>query len=215
MKKDILTQIRYNRFNENYITIPIFQLKQMKYLCEWNIEENIKIEEIKKDFTRKKQIYEYILNIIKKHTKRIDSIVISKDNALYKELFAVARKIIDAEMIDNSYQIALIEENAKMIEQIYKLKKTIEDFKEGKTKDEKLIILVGLHIYHCDISLEYGQDVADYIWENDSLEDYYKKQNGILAHEEDKHVFLYENGKIEEVDLPKPTLKKRKTRTIN
>ena len=214
MEKEVLTEIRYNRFNEDYIIIPVSELKQMIYFCEWNIEEKHQTDEVKRFFIRKKEIFKYALSIITTYNKKTDNIVMNKNSSLYKELFTNTRKIIDLNMIENAYLIAVIEQNTAIISKITKLKEEIQQFKESKKRNnkQKLNISVGICIYHSEIATEFGQDVADYIWENDSLEDYQKVQNGALPHEEDRHVFLYENGKIEEVDLPVPNVKENKVK---
>lgn len=212
MQKEKLSGIRYNRFNEDYIIVPVALLKQMKYLSECKVEEEFQSERTKIFYLRKKEIFKHILNTIKEYNKTIDYIVIRKNHALYKELLINAKKMIDAEMIENAYQIALIEENNIMINAITKLKEEIQAFKQSKNGYSKLMIQVGIQIHYCEIESEYGQDVAEYIWQNDSLEDYYKVQNGSLPHEEDREVFLYDNGKIEEKILPEPKKNKSKTK---
>lgn len=215
MKDNIETEIRTNRFNENYIIIPVSQLKQMHYICECNIEESNEIEEIKEYFIRKREIFKYTLNNISKYKKTVNTIVVNKNNALCKELFANTRKLIDENMIENALSIAIIEQNTEMIDKINKIKAEITYFKKSKIRDnkQKLNILVGVRIYHSNIENEFGEDIANYIWEHDSLEDYQKIKNGALPHEEDRHVFLYEQGIIKEVDLPEPTKYKRKILT--
>jgi len=200
------TSVRYNRFNEEYITIPVSEIQRMKYICTWNIEESTNIHD-KNNLVRKEKIFNYILDLISNYNKKIDSITIKQDNALYKELFTIVKKLITMDTLENAYKIALLEGNTTMIEKINKLK---EEIKEIEQK-----VRISVLVHQSDIAAEYGKDVANYIWENDSLEDYIKKQNGILPHEEDRHVFLYENGKIEEIDLPIPTTGKTKIRTIN
>lgn len=200
------TSVRYNRFNEEYITIPVSEIQRMKYICTWNIEESTNIND-KNNLVRKEKIFNYILDLISNYNKKIYSITIKQDNALYKELFTIVKKLITMDTLENAYKIALLEGNTTMIEKINKLKEEIKEI------EQKVGISVLVH--QSDIAAEYGKDVANYIWENDSLEDYIKKQNGILPHEEDRHVFLYENGKIEEIDLPIPTTGKTKIRTIN
>ena len=200
--------VRYNRFNEEYITIPVSELKLMKYRCKWTIEENTS-KQGNNDLVRREKIFNYILNLISNYNKKIECITIKQDNALYKELFITAKKLITMDTLENAHKIALLEGNTTMVEEINKIK---EEIKEIEQK-----VRISVQIYHSDIAAEYGKNTANYIWENNSLEDYIKKQNSILPHEEDKHVFLYENGKIEEIDLPTPTLNtgKTKIRTIN
>ena len=159
----------------------------------------------KKEYQRRYIIFNYVLKIVQNYNKNINSINIKKDNALYKELFITPKKIITTKEIENAYKIALLEDKVTMAIKLLQLKKEYEEM-ETKTR-------IKIQIYHSDIEIESGKEIADYIWQNNSVEEYIKNTNN----EKDKHVFLYENGKIEEVDLPPRALNKNKskTKTIN
>ena len=196
--------IRYNRFNEDYIVIPVSEIKLMINICKYNIEEPNISEESKKEFQRRLSIFNYVLKLIKNYNKKITSINIKKENALYKELFITPKKIKTIKEMEEAYKIALLEDKISIAIKILKLKEEYELI-ETKTK-------VKVQIYYSDIDLEAGKEIADYIWKNKSIEEYL---NNTL--EEDRHIFLYENGKIEEKDLLIPELNTNKTRikTIN
>jgi len=195
------TSIRYNKFNEQYIVIPISEIKLMINICKYNIEEQNINEESKKEYLRRCTIFEYVLKIAQNYNKNINTINIKKDNALYKELFITPKKLITTKEIEDAYKIALLEDKVSIAIKILKLK---EEYEEIETK-----VRIKIQIYHSDIEAESGKEIADYIWHNNSLEEYIKNTNN----EEDKHVFLYENGKIEEVYLSPKALNTTKTKT--
>ena len=202
MKKEEV--IRYNRFNEDYIVIPISEIKLMITICKYNIEDQNINEESKKEFQRRLSIFNYVLKKIETYNKEITSINIKKESSLYKELFIIQKKIITTKEIEEAYKIALLEDKVSIATKILKLK---EEYQQLEIKTKILI-----QVYHSDIDLEVGKEIADYIWKNNSLEEYLKNSK-----EKDRHIFLYENGKIEEKDLSIPELNtnKIKIRTIN
>lgn len=202
MKKEEV--IRYNRFNEDYIVIPISEIKLMINICKYNMEEPNISDDTKKEFQRRISIFKYVLKIIENHNKKITSINIKKESALYKELFITPKKIITIKEIEEAYKIALLENKVCIATKILKLKEKYKQI-EAKTK-------VIVQIYHSDIDLESGKEIADYIWKNNSLEEYLKNTK-----QEDRHIFLYENGRIEEryLSITEVNISKTKIKTIN
>ena len=202
MKKEEV--IRYNRFNEDYIVIPISEIKLMINICKYNMEEPNISDDTKKEFQRRISIFKYVLKIIENHNKKITSINIKKESALYKELFITPKKIITIKEIEEAYKIALLENKVCIATKILKLKEKYKQI-EAKTK-------VIVQIYHSDIDLESGKEIADYIWKNNSLEEYLKNTK-----QEDRHIFLYENGRIEEryLSITELNISKIKIKTIN
>ena len=202
MKKEEV--IRYNRFNEDYIVIPISEIKLMINICKYNMEEPNISDDTKKEFQRRISIFKYVLKIIENHNKKITSINIKKESALYKELFITPKKIITIKEIEEAYKIALLENKVCIATKILKLKEKYKQI-EAKTK-------VIVQIYHSDIDLESGKEIADYIWKNNSLEEYLKNTK-----QEDRHIFLYENGRIEEryLSITELNISKTKIKTIN
>lgn len=202
MKKEEV--IRYNRFNEDYIVIPISEIKLMINICKYNMEEPNISDDTKKEFQRRISIFKYVLKIIENHNKKITSINIKKESALYKELFITPKKIITIKEIEEAYKIALLENKVCIATKILKLKEKYKQI-EAKTK-------VIVQIYHSDMDLEAGKEIADYIWKNNSLEEYLKNTK-----QEDRHIFLYENGRIEEryLSITELNISKTKIKTIN
>lgn len=205
MKKEEV--IRYNKFNEEYIVIPISEIKLMINICKYNIEEQNVSSESKKEYERRYIIFNYILTLIEKQKKKINSINIKKENSLYKELLIMPKKIITTKALESAYLIAQLEQDNDIAKKISIL--------QNEYKEIERIMGMTLQIHYSDIAVEVGKEVTDYIWENDSLEDYNKKQNNELPHEEDRHIFLYEDGKIEEIDISEQKNNKKRTKQFN
>jgi len=205
MKKEEV--IRYNKFNDEYIVIPISEIKLMINICKYNIEEQNISDESKKEYKRKYTIFNYILKLIEKQNKKINCINIKKENSLYKELLIMPKKIITTKALESACHIAQLEQDIDIAKKISIL--------QNEYKEIEKIMGMTLQIHYSDIAVEVGKEVADYIWENDSLEDYNKKQNNELSHEEDRHIFLYEDGNIVEIDIPvSKTNGKKKTKIL-
>lgn len=205
MKKEEV--IRYNKFNEEYIVIPISEIKLMINICKYNIEEENVSSESKKEYERRYIIFNYILTLIEKQKKKINSINIKKENSLYKELLIMPKKIITTKALESAYLIAQLEQDNDIAKKISIL--------QNEYKEIERIMGMTLQIHYSDIAVEVGKEVTDYIWENDSLEYYNKKQNNELPHEEDRHIFLYEDGKIEEIDISEQKNNKKRTKQFN
>jgi len=201
MKKEMT--IRYNKFNDEYIIIPIPEIKLMINICKCHIDDSTVSSESKNEYQRRYTKFNYLLTLIKKQNQKIDSINIKKNNALYKELLITPKKLITTKSMEIAYKIAQLEENIDIAQKINILKTEYKQIEKNMG--------MTLQIHHSDIAIEVGKEVADYIWENDSLEEYNKP----LPHEEDRHVFLYEGGKIEEKDiLVSKTNRKKRTKKI-
>lgn len=178
---------RINLFNNNYIIITTTTIisKHHKYLNN-NTDQNA-------------IIWHNLYNSLKKaNIPSISPIAIAKNTIegqiVMNELTEEA-KAITIEHIKNACVIAAYESNPFVNHLSYIILTNPQTNNFGNDKE---------------FAKQYGQNVTNFILHNNSLKEYNNQMNGQLPYEYDRYVFLYQDGTIEETQLP--AIKEAKTK---
>lgn len=185
-----------NKFNKDYIRIytSLIHIKYLECLYNNNKEDH---------WTA---LYESLHIFAKKHALDIDSIIaieIKKDSEIGKIItkeVPETKRSITADEVIKAIIIATYEGNIKYATILSNIIISGE-FTSDTIEYEKF-------------SQKYGKDITNFILDNNNIKEYQKMINGSIPYEFDRHVFLYEDGEIKEVDLPTPTKSKLRRREM-
>lgn len=194
--------MRINKFNEDYIMISIKQIDDIVYDNTNNYNKTLKIVL----YNLKKEIDKNIAFNYLSFTKKTE-IAIKKDSEV--GIFILNNIKIDTN--EKIYEDMII--NAIIIAN-HKGK-----YEYAKTLSEIIIKLnFSKYDYQEDydiFKIKYGEGITNFVLNNSDISEYVKVQKGHLPHEEDRHVFLYENEEITETFLTVPIKKQSKIKINN